>query len=1035
MIIRFCLLLLMGLLFSAGVSAQEPVYLYTGEKLYRDAQELFDHEKYVPAKEKFEQYLLVNTDVQSEFRVNAEFYRGLCALYLFHKDAEFLLERFAHDHPDSPHVRRVYFELATFTYKKRDYRRALEWFGHVDPSDLSEKQKIEFYYKRGHTRFVLEDFTGARSDFAEVKDIPGDYRYPALYYYSHIAYETGDYQVALEGFSQLQQVPDFKPVVPYYIAQIYYKQGKYDQVIAYAPAVLDSASVNNTKRIPEIARLIGDSYYRREQFADAIPFLEKYHANTDKSEISREDYYQLGYVYYRVNQYLKALEAFSECTREADELHQMASYNMGDCYLRLDQKPYARNAFEEASEMDFNREVKEDAMFNYAKLAFELSFNPFHEAITAFEQYLEAYPDSPRRDEAYEFLLNVYMKSRAYDKALASLDKIKNKDPRVKEAYQVVTYNRGVELFQSDDWTNALKYFDKVSVYPVNPVLNAEALFWKAEIAYQQKKWDDAKGLYAAFLTEPGAFSSPLYGLGNYGYGYTRFKKGLAAHGELKKNLFNEANTYFRKFSDATGPKDPKKLNDAYLRIGDCYYVAKNYPQAIVYYDKSADLNQGQRDYAMFQKAMCYGYDGQPDKQAWVLKSLLSEMPDSRFEADAKFELARTYLSQDRLSEAKSYYDDILKNHPGTQYVKYSLVDMCLIYVKQGNVAKVKETWNRLKQDYPNDKVLKDAYATVKDTLIDDPDFINDAESIEILDVQALDLENDVFNSAKSYALDGNCEIAIPKLKEYLSKYSPALNGVEANYYLGNCYFDKSEFDKALSSYNFVISRPLSDFTEECLVSAATILYNQKNYTQALDYYAQLEQVAVLGNNRLEGQIGVMRCSYHLGDKATAKAYADKVISNANTPENIRITAQLWRGRISMDNGVYDQARNDFKEVIKKGGVMAAEAKYNLALIEYKLEQFKKTEEEVFELIDKYSNFNEWKYKGFLLLSDAYIGMEDYFQARATLNAIIENVTEQWVIDEAEARLAMLDAMENPNTAPPDGEGDGLEINFNNGGN
>src|SRR5690606_34987477 len=121
-------------------------------------------------------------------------------------------------------------------------------------------------------------------------------------------------------------------------------------------------------------------------------------------------------------------------------------------------------------------------MFKYAKLAFELSYNPFHEAISAFEDYLNKYPNSSRRDEAYEFLLNVYMKTRNYEKALASLDKIQNKDARVKEAYQVVAYNRGVELFQSESYDNAEKNFDKVFTYPINPTINADARFWKAEI-------------------------------------------------------------------------------------------------------------------------------------------------------------------------------------------------------------------------------------------------------------------------------------------------------------------------------------------------------------------------------------------------------------------------------------------------------------------------------------------------------------------------------------------------------------------------
>ncbi|MFZ4786365.1 MAG: hypothetical protein ACOYLH_12880, partial [Flavobacteriales bacterium] len=64
--------------------------------------------------------------------------------------------------------------------------------------------------------------------------------------------------------------------------------------------------------------------------------------------------------------------------------------------------------------------------------------------------------------------------------------------------------------------------------------------------------------------------------------------------------------------------------------------------------------------------------------------------------------------------------------------------------------------------------------------------------------------------------------------------------------------------------------------------------------------------------------------------------------------------------------------------------------------------------------IEKYSAFAEWKYKAFLLLADVYVGMKDYFQARTTLEQILERVQEQWVRDEATRKLDELDALENP---------------------
>lgn len=992
--------------------AQEPIALYDNTRLYREALELFDHEKYVPAKEKFEQYIAEEKNPQHALRINSEYYSGICALYLMHKDAEYQLEQFVLEHPDSPWKQHVYFELATFSYKSKQYKKALEWFEFVDERNLSAADKVEFLYKRGHSRFETGDMVNARTDFFEAKQSESEYKQAATYYFSHIAYEQGDYQTALEGFLQLDNDPVFKPLVPYYVTQIYYKQKKYDEVIEYGPRALQQAEANNTKRVPEIARLIGDSYCIKGKYAEALPYLEQYHAATAKADITREDYYQLGFAYHRTGQWQKAIDAYSNCDKENDDLHQLASYNMGECYLKLGQKEYARNAFDQASRMEFNKEIQEDALFNYAKLAFELSYNPFHEAITAFEDYLNKYPNSPRRDEAYEFLLNVYMKTRNYDKALASLDKIQNKDARVKEAYQVVAYNRAVELFQSEDYINSEKYFDKVFTYNMNPTLSADARFWKAESKYRQKEYAASVQRYNDFLSESAAYNSDFYGLANYGQGYAYFKMGNDENNdETALNFYSKASTAFRKYVDGTHGKETAKVNDAYLRIGDCFLVTKNYAQAIAYYDKVAGNDIAGKEYAMFQKAMSYGYNGQNEQKAWVLKSLLTEYPDSKFIVEAKYEIGKTYLSENRLSEAKTYYNDVLTKHSTSQYTKYVLRDLCLVYVKEGNDAKVKETWTELKTKYPNDPVLKEAYDYSKSVLIDDPAYQNDA--ITIGGASKDEVEEEVYTKAVSYAEQGNCNLAVTKLTEYLNRFQPAYYGIDAHYYLASCYYDQGNMTKALESYNFVISKGSSNYLEECLVVAATICYNNKNYPQALDHYRNLEQVALLKNNVLEAQIGLMRCNYLLSNFSDAKMYADLVLNNASTPDEIRTTAQLWRGRILVQNGSYDAAITDFNQVIKKGGVMAAESKYNIAYCYYKKGDFKKSETEVFSLIEKYSAFDEWKYKGFLLLIDAYIGMEDYFQARATIDAIKENVTEQWVLDENTKKEAQLNALEN----------------------
>ncbi len=997
--------------------AQEPIAEYHPNKKYNEAIDLFEKEKYAAAHKLFSEFVDEQNNAQSELSVNAEYYAAISSLYLFHKDAEFILEKFVENHPESAWVKKIYFELGTYNYKRKKYKKALEWFEFIDPNSLSADQKAEFYYKRGHCYFLRDDYANAKHDFTQMLGQESDYKTPATYYFSHIAFDEGNYQTALDGFNQLKSDPNFAPVVPYYIVQINYKLGRYDELLSYAKPLIDSTQTFKVKRVPEISQLVGDALYRKNRFHEAIPYFETYLNKTPKIKRTPEDYYQLGYSYYVSKDYENALEVFANCADDESEIGQSATYFMGDCYLKLDQKPYARTAFKSASEMDYKRDLKEDALFNYAKLAYELSYNPFHEAITAFEKYLEEYPDSPRTDEAYEFLLNVYMKSKNYQAALNSLDKIKNKDTRTKEAYQVVAFNRGVELYKTKKYDEANSFFDKVSTYNINQTINAEAIYWKAEIAFAQKNFPQALSLYHTFIHEPGAVNSGYFNEANYGAGYALFKQ--------KKYV--DATSSFRKFVDNKSDEDKKIINDAYIRLGDCYYVSKSFDKAIGYYEKAISLNESRKDYAMFQKAISYGKKDDLDQKISELQAMINDQAGSKYIADAKYELAKAFLEKDQLNEAKTYFKNVIDNHSNSPFRKYSQVKLILIAVKQNEDQTVLALWNKMNKEYPNDPILKEAYSVAQDVLID-----NNITDIPENIAEQSEIEEKVYTNALDQALAGNCSAAIEKLTAYLNKYEPGMYALDANYYLGNCYFEQGEMEHALNAYNYVIAQPASQYTEESLVAAATINFNNKNYEQAKNNYIELEHLAQMENNELEAQIGLLRTHYLLGEFNEAQEYADKVIANDKTPTTIQTTAYLWRGKIFLKNKDYDRAYNDFAQVEKEvDSEEAAESKYHMAEIAYLKKAYKPAETEIFQLVEKYSSYDKWKFKGFLLLADVYIGMEDFFQARETLKVILANVSTPWVIDEANKKMELVDQLENEKNNPSEVEEEEIDLNGN----
>ena len=139
-------------------------------------------------------------------------------------------------------------------------------------------------------------------------------------------------------------------------------------------------------------------------------------------------------------------------------------------------------AFGEASKLNFDKKIKEESLFNYAKLTYETSYSPFGEVIAAFQEYIDLYPGSERIQEAYDYLVATYMQVKNYKAALASLDKIRNKDSRLEEAYQRVAFFRGLELFKNMEIEASIDMFDKSLKYEkYNRQFRARAIYWRGE--------------------------------------------------------------------------------------------------------------------------------------------------------------------------------------------------------------------------------------------------------------------------------------------------------------------------------------------------------------------------------------------------------------------------------------------------------------------------------------------------------------------------------------------------------------------------
>ena len=978
--------------------------IYTHENAsYNSALELYDKEKYSAAQEKFRIVLKNIDDKKSEIAVNSQYYHALCGLKLFNINAENLLIEFIYSYPESPKVKMAYFHLGRYKFRKKKYGEALYWFAKIDIYDLTDDELAEYHFKMGYSYFKEDELEKASKSFYEIKDADTKYTSPARYYYAHIAYLQKKYESALQTFLSLSDDEKFSPIVPYYITQIYYLQKKYDELIAYAPALLEKAI---PKRAAEISRLLGEAYYNTEKFNKAIPYLKRYHKEKPY-DANRSDKYQLGYAYYKSDSCDLAIKWFKKAIAKKDSLSQVAHYHLAECYLKTNEKKYAQNSFRIASNLDFDPQIKEDALFSFAKISYELSIHPYNDAIVAFEEFINTYPNSTKLNGAYEFLVAVYFTTKNYKAALVSLENIKNMNLKLEEAYQKIAYYRGIELFNNRKYPDAITHFNKSDKYLINNKVKADNSFWRAEANYRLNKYQPAIGEYKKYIFEPEAIAANDVNKAHYSIGYSYFK--------LKE--YNNANEWFRKYVQNAKDENTKTKNDALNRIGDCFFIDKKYKAAIEYYDKAAMLGVDKVDYSLYQSAITNGVIGNYNDKVGLLQTLINRKERSHLLDDAIFHLGKTqYEILNETGNALANFQLLIQNHPNSPYLSQALIKEGLIYYNRKEDDNALIAFKRVVNDYPKTNESNEAIIQIKKIYIDKGElatYESYLTSIGGADSAAQVMDADYYEVAENSYMNGNCIKAVSELSNYLEKYPNGTYKLNAHFYKADCEYRSGFENEALLDFNYVIDQPKNKFTETALLKTAEIYLNLGNTEEALDIYNKLEYLADIPANTFKAQVEQMRLNSQLNNYDECIKYCQLIINKDIDDANLITESHLLYGKATLAKDDYNVAMKEFSTAASSANKFGVEAKYNVAYILHLRGEYDNCESEVFSLIKKFPSYGYWIGKSLILLADNYVAKEDLFQAKVALNNVIDNSKFPELVDTANEKLTIIEQTES----------------------
>jgi len=243
------------LLFSLTTICAQKSKTYTHpDKLFYDGKEMYDLKQFSVAFRYLEEYLKPRDKDRSPLYPEAEYYLVSSAYEMRLRDAGKRLEQFVSNHPYSVHVNRVRFLQGSLAFDRKNFKDALEFFDKSNPENLSQEERADYYFRKGYSYLQTNNLPSARQTFTTLLSQKSKYENSARYYIAYIDYRQKRYDSALPVFLSLQDSPEYAQVVPYYILQIYYSQGKCDEVIQFGEELLRKFP-NNTNNV-EVYRLL-----------------------------------------------------------------------------------------------------------------------------------------------------------------------------------------------------------------------------------------------------------------------------------------------------------------------------------------------------------------------------------------------------------------------------------------------------------------------------------------------------------------------------------------------------------------------------------------------------------------------------------------------------------------------------------------------------------------------------------------------------------------------------------------------------------
>ena len=552
---------------------------------------------------------------------------------------------------------KLLFRLGTQAFAQAAFENAIEYFSQsLQLRRYNQQTQADAYYWRGESKYRLEQYGAAASDYRQYLEFAPDRRSTeyglALYNLGYTAFKQKQYDKALTWFTRCAEsgIRLENDVV----ADVYNRMGdcnfyarrfdaadaQYAQASGYSMSLSDYSLFQQSiikglqreygKKIELLNRLItgfpesqylddalyeqGRAFVQLEDNDNAVKRYSLLVQRYPESPLSRRAANEIGLLYYQNDKYNEAIAAYKKVisTYPGSEEARLAQRDLKSIYIDLNRVDDYM-AFVSTIPGGANFDVNERDSLTYVAAERVYMRGNITEAKNSFVRYLQSFPQGAFSVDAHYYL--------------------------------------GLIDYNEKNYTGAVSHLDKVVEYPDNK-FSGEAMAMCADIAYREKEYEKSLGLYKRMAdravsqeervtARTGAMRSAW--MVKDCQEIISVASGLIAESKLAPELANEAHYYRAKALLAEGQNKEA--------AGDLAVLAKD----------TRNVYGAEAKYLLAQLYFDNGETGKAEKE--VLDYIEVSTPHAYWLARSFVLLSDVYMKLGRNLDAKQYLLSLQQNY------------------------------------------------------------------------------------------------------------------------------------------------------------------------------------------------------------------------------------------------------------------------------------------------------------------------------------------------------------------------------------